>query len=226
MDYWKELATKHARELWRVIAKHARDLWGVTTKHARDLWGVTTEQAGELWRFIGDPRRAPLIVAVTISGIIISGILFAAFSWAYRTVLIQKEAAINGQQITIADLDRIIVDLRAENADLRSRLSVKPTQSTDSSRNSLKRDPDGIFQFGTQVGKVTGTEADRENSTVLFKNIFSEGNFNPNNDFEYRDLVLHVKNMRPSVSGKLIGKKIDQYINVECLIAGRNDGMR
>ncbi len=134
MDYWKELATKHARELWRVVTKHARELWRVITKRAR-----------ELWRAISDARRAPLIVAVTISGIIISGILYAAFSWAYQTAMIQKDAAINGQQITIADLNSTIADLKAENADLRSKLSAKPAQSIETPKNSPNRDPDGIF---------------------------------------------------------------------------------
>ena len=210
MKHWKELATKQALAGWRVITKHALAGWRVITKHAR-----------EEWRVINGARGAAILAAA-----IISWILFAVFSLAYQAVMIRKFAAINHQQGVIANLNSTIAGLRAENAELRSKLSVKPVQTIEPPKNSPMRDLDGIFQLGSQVGKVTGAKTDGGNSTVFFKNIFSEGNFNPNANFEYRDLTLHVKKLGRSVSGKLLGKKIVQHIDVECLIARRSSDAR
>jgi hypothetical protein len=226
MNLWNELATKHAREARRVITMQSPEIWRrVITKQAPEIWGVITKHTRVAWRVINEARHAPLIAAVIISGIIISGILGAVFSWLYQAAMIQKDEAINTQQITITNLNSMMEDLRAENARLRSKISATSAHSIETPKNSPRRDPDAIFQLGTQVGKVTGTEVYRENSTVMFKSIFSRGNFNPNDYFEYRDLVLHIKNMGHSMSGKLLGEKIKQYINVECLIAGRSEGI-
>jgi hypothetical protein len=199
MKHWKELASKQALAAWRVITRHAR----------------------EEWRVINEARGAALLAAA-----IISWILFGVFSFAYQAVMIRKLAATNHQQGIIANLNSTIEDLRAENAELRSKLSVKPVQTIETPKNPPVRDPDGIFQLGSQVGKVTGAKTDGGNSTVFFKNIFSEGKFNPNANFEYRDLVLHVKKLGHSVSGKLLGKKIVQHIDVECLIVRRSSDAR
>ncbi|MGZ5835256.1 MAG: hypothetical protein ACXWKC_14375 [Xanthobacteraceae bacterium] len=136
---------------------------------------------------------ALLLLAVAV---IVGGLIYGV--WQNRSVAELKDA-IAGTQTTIqnlnASLDKLraensagLASLRAENADLRSRLAVAEAAIAQSQR----RDPDAIYQGGAEVGRVAGASEDRAASTVTFESI-EGGNFDRAKEFDYRDLTLVVK---------------------------------
>ena len=57
----------------------------------------------------------------------------------------------------------------------------------------MARDPDGIYQFGIQVGTGQMAQADESRGLVRFATISGAVKFNEKKEFEYRNFVLRVK---------------------------------
>jgi hypothetical protein len=86
------------------------------------------------------------------------------------------------------------------------RISKLSTQKIDSISPSA-RDPDGIYQLGKQVGTVEVPEVDESKSTISFHRIVGAVNFNPNQDFEYRDYILHIRGISAETRGDFSGQR-------------------
>jgi len=69
------------------------------------------------------------------------------------------------------------------------------------------RDPDGIYQLGRQVGTVERPEVDESKSTISFHRIVGTVNFNPNQDFQYRDYILHIRGISAETAGDFSGQR-------------------
>ena len=82
---------------------------------------------------------------------------------------------------------------------------------------SQRRDPDGIYQNGVEVSRVTGASEDRAASTVTFESI-EGGNFDRAKEFDYRDLTLVVKSQKGAMTS-LTGRGVQtQLTGVEATI--------
>ena len=55
------------------------------------------------------------------------------------------------------------------------------------------RDPDGIYQFDRQVGSVTLADPNPSAGYIQFGMISAGGDFNPKQEFEYRDYILNTR---------------------------------
>src|SRR5438105_4086983 len=124
--------------------------WKWVMDHAQEEWRVVTEAPG----------------MVVVAALVIGAILFGVFTWAYQSVVAQKDAAISGQQTTITNLNSTISNLRSEIVDLNAKLAAKPAQPQDQAAFERQNNPDGIFQLGKLVGRGQGAQEDRGYSVV------------------------------------------------------------
>ena len=154
---------------------------------------------------------ALLLLAVAV---IAGGIAYGVAAWQNGGVAELKDA-IASQQKTIDNFNASLTSvraessanldkLRAENDDLRSRLTKAEAAITQ------RRDPDAIYQMGAEVGRVTGAREDRAASTVTFESI-EGGNFDRAREFEYRDLTLMVKSQKSALTS-LTGRGVQTQL--------------
>jgi hypothetical protein len=128
--------------------------------------------------------------------------MWTAFSWAYGSVIAQKNAIIDGQKARIDGLEAKIKD--------------KPQPPN----LPASRDPDGIYQFGVQVGSVLQPNSDESKGIATFGAIVGATKFNAERDFEYRDLVLHIKSFGTETRGSIAGQQSRALNQVTCEIVG------
>ena len=175
----------------------------------------------------GRPIKGVALLLLAVA-VIAGGLAYGVASWQYRGVAEFKDA-IAGQQKTIDNLSASLADvraennasldkLRAENAELRSRMAAAEAAIG----RSQKRDPDAIYQMGAEVGRVTGAREDRAASTVTFESI-EAGNFDREKEFDYRDLTLVVKSHKSALTS-FTGRGVQtQLTGVEASIVKKRD---
>ena len=153
------------------------------------MWARLQDYVLKEWRVI---QRAPWAFAACLAvGLILMGLsIWGAFSWAYGSILSQKNATIESQKTRIDDLEATIRELR----------------SSQPSPAPIARDPDGIYQLGAQVGSAQSPQVDESRGTVSFGAIVQAVKLNADRDLEYRDLVLHIRGIRTVTSGNLAGQ--------------------
>jgi hypothetical protein len=98
---------------------------------------------------------------------------------------------------------------------------ITARSQTDAAPPSPTRDPDGIYQLGRQVGTVELPEVDESKSTISFRRIVGAVNFNPNQDFEYRDYILHIRGISAEAGGDFSGQRIRALWDVRTDIVAR-----
>jgi outer membrane murein-binding lipoprotein Lpp len=141
----------------------------------------------------GLPIRAVALLLLAVA-VIAGGLAYGVVSWQYRSMIELKDA-IASQQTAIQTMNASLDKLRADNAELRSRIAAAEAAISKSAR----REPDAIYQMGAEVGRVTGAREDRASSTVTFESI-EGGNFDRAKEFEYRDLTLIVKSHKSALT--------------------------
>jgi hypothetical protein len=163
------------------------------------------EYAGPEWRAV---QQAPIAFIVCLC--VIAAGMWVVFNWAYGSVISQKNAIIENQKTRVDGLEAKIKELQQS--------AAIPSQP---SPLAPIRNPDGIYQFGAQVGEVRSAQVDESTGSVTFGSIIGTITFNAERDFEYRDFILHVKSyaaeMRASIAGQT-GRALNQ---VTCEIVGR-----
>jgi len=65
----------------------------------------------------------------------------------------------------------------------------------------VERDPDGIYQYDSKVGKVVAPDLHISEGFVQFGTIIADGNFNKDAEFEYRGFRLKIE------SAAIVGTK-------------------
>jgi hypothetical protein len=124
-------------------------------------------------------------------------VLVIAFSLAYWIAALRYEG--------------IIDTLRAQ---------LPATQT--SSKSSPARNPDGVYQFGMQVGQVRSAQVDESRGLVAFGAIVGAMTLNTDRDFEYRDFVLRLKSYSGEGQVRMRGQATARTLNqVICEIVGR-----
>ena len=166
------------------------------------MWNIISAYAVREWHVI---RNAPAAFAVClIVGVTIVELgTWAAFSWSYGSVIAQKNAIIDGQKERIDGLE------------------AKIKEKTQPPNSPASRDPDGIYQLGVQVGSVLQPNRDESKGIATFGAIVGATKFNAERDFEYRDLVLHIKSLGTETRGSIAGQQSRAITQVTCEIVGR-----
>jgi hypothetical protein len=82
------------------------------------------------------------------------------------------------------------------------------------------RDPDGIYQFGQQVGAVESPQIDEHKSKVIFERIVGAMNLNNGREFEYRNYVLRIRGELGETTSDLSGQRNRTLFAVQCDIVG------
>ena len=112
--------------------------------------------------------------------------------------------------------------LRTQVSELQDQLRNLLEQLLRRERASMTaRDPDGIYQFGSQVGTVQGARVDESRSTVSFDIIAGAMQFNTGANFEYRDFILRAKNAHIETRGSMSSQTGRSLVQVSCEIVGR-----
>ncbi|WP_181170587.1 hypothetical protein [Mesorhizobium sp. B2-6-2] len=83
------------------------------------------------------------------------------------------------------------------------------------------RDPDGIYQHGEIVGTVKKPDLRIADGIATFEVISSEGAFNRDQMFEYREWMLMIQHMDAETSATLSGKHFRAMHQVRSKIVGR-----
>lgn len=169
------------------------------------MWARLQDYVLQEWRVI---QRAPgAFAACLVAGLLLSGFgIWGAFSWAYGSVLSQKDATIESQRNRIDGLEATVRELRS---------------SSPSPPATAVRDPDGIFQFGQQVGSVKSAQVDESRGIAQFGAIVGAVKFNADSNFEYRDFVLHVKGFAAETRASVAGQAGRSLVQVTSEIVGR-----
>lgn len=112
--------------------------------------------------------------------------------------------------------------LEGQNRDLASQLaSAKAPASTPEPLKKTERDPDGIYQFGAQVGSVQFPQVNESSGIVVFAAITGAPKLNANREFEYRNMVLKIREFHRDSQSNL-GGRVDRALgDVTCEIVGR-----
>jgi hypothetical protein len=159
------------------------------------LWDWLIEHVMQHGRAL---RDAPLVfVAVLVIAFILSSWVNSA---RYEGVLDQKNATIEGLKSQIDNLRSVSLPQQ------------KPAPAA--------RDPDGIFQMGVQVGSVLQPHSDESKGVATFGAIIGATKFNAERDFEYRDLVLHIRSLGTETRGSIAGQQSRALNQVTCEIVG------
>lgn len=84
------------------------------------------------------------------------------------------------------------------------------------------RDPDAIYQWGKEVGRVHGANVSLGTATATFDAIHGTGDFNSEMDFEYRDYILKlVSNSTTATTGFGGVMQAKMYRQVQTQIVGK-----
>jgi hypothetical protein len=110
-------------------------------------------------------------------------------------------------------LSKPVLNVQSSPITARSQIGTIPQSSM--------RDPDGIYQLGRQVGTVELPEVDESKSTISFHRIIGAVNFNPNQDFEYRDYILHIRGISAETGGDFSGQRTRALWDVRTDIVAR-----
>jgi hypothetical protein len=148
-------------------------------------------------------RDAPLVFVAVI--ILAFGLSFWINGLRYEGVLAQKDGAIEG--------------LKTQVSGLQQQLANRPQGSP--SATAPIRDPDGVYQLGVKVGSVQSPQVDEAKGMVIFDAIIDAVKLNADHDFEYRDFVLHIRNLRGFANSTIAGQKGRSLSTVMCEIVGR-----
>lgn len=100
------------------------------------------------------------------------------------------------------------------------RIARLGSQSEPQSGAPHNRDPDGIYQFGQQVGTVELARMDKSKSTVFFQRIVGAMNLNNRREFEYRNYVLRIRRELGETTSDLSGQRNRALFAVQCDIVG------
>jgi hypothetical protein len=172
------------------------------------IWAKLLEHLTQNGRAI---RDAPLVFVAVL--IIAFGLAFWVSGLRYEGVLAQKDGTIERLKVQVSVLQDRIMNLEQQ-------LTSRPQAQSPSAAPT--RDPDGIYQFGVQVGSVTSPQVDESRGMVWFGTIIAAVKFNQNNNFEYRDFILHVKSIATETGASSAGQAVGRALNqVTCEIVGR-----
>jgi hypothetical protein len=100
------------------------------------------------------------------------------------------------------------------------RIAKLSSQSEPQSSALHNRDPDGIYQFGQQVGTVELPLIDERKSKVFFQRIVGAMNLNNGREFEYRKYVLRIRGELGETTSDLSGQRNRALFAVQCDIVG------
>lgn len=191
-------------------------------------------------------HRRPALVCFYIAGALfwLSGIMWGATASDYQmsTRLISAAlvggasaafvvwivAITNAAQITELPIagDRLAQNSITQNNQGAPNINVPGSGNTlnvypPASPPQNARDPDGVYQFGRQVGSIELPTVDQSSSTVSFSRINGAVNLDIGRDFEYRDFRLHIDRMGAEMVSGVAGQKFRSLANVFCKIVGR-----
>ena len=153
-------------------------------------------------------RQAPLVFALTL---LIAGIgAYWLAGLRYNEVVEQKNAETDALRTQVSELQDQLRNL-LEQLLRRERERASTTA----------RDPDGIYQLGSQVGTVQGARVDESRGTVTFDTITGAIQFNTGATFEYRDFILRAKNTHIETRGSISSQTGRSLVQVSCEIVGR-----
>jgi hypothetical protein len=169
------------------------------------MWARLQDYVLREWRVI---QRAPWAFGACLAvGLVLMGLgMWGAFSWAYGSILSQKDATIESQRSRIDGLETTVRELRS---------------SSPRSPAPIARDPDGIYQLDAQVGSVQSPEVDESKGITTFAAIIAATKLNIERDFVYRDFVLHIKSFGTASRSNISGQVNRAFGQVVCEIVGR-----
>ena len=135
-------------------------------------------------------REAPLIFVATVWIVFVAA--YFVVEWRYAAILERRNAAIDILRARLVVAERSAEELREKLA-----AASQPTQG---------RAPDGVYQFGMQVGAVQQPRIDEAAGMAWFVAITGASKLKVERDIEYRDLVLHIRTVgiesQPTVAGQ------------------------
>ena len=152
--------------------------------------GLISKAAEYLATNIRTLKEAPLTFVVAIWAAFVAA--YFVVEWRYAAILEQSSATIDTLRA------RLVVAERSA-AELREKLAA-------ASQPSQGRDPDGIYQFGMQVGTVQQPRVDEDAGMAWFVAVTGATKLKVERDIEYRDLILHIRTIglenRPTIVGQ------------------------
>jgi hypothetical protein len=128
-------------------------------------------------------RDAPLVFLAVL--LLACGVAYWLTGLRYQGVLDQKSGTIESLKTQIDGLQVTVRDLQQQLA----------ARSQPQSKQPFVRDPDGVYQLGAQVGSVQFSQIDESKGIVTFGSITGAVKLNTDRDFEYRDLILHIRSI-------------------------------
>ena len=162
---------------------------------------------------------APLVFVATT--LLACGVAYFLVALRFQGVVDQRTAALEQKTATIESLKAQIDGLQDRLKDIQQQLALRPTPPAPSIPPSMARDPDGIYQFGIQVGTGQMAQADESRGLVRFATISGAVKFNEKKEFEYRNFVLRVKEVMATNDAHVAGQVYRRFIQVTCEIIGR-----
>ena len=150
--------------------------------------------------------------------VVFIAVLLLSFFGSYWLIGLRFQGTIDAKTSTIENLKARIDALQTKIVDIEPQNGAKG--ATPKNLTSA-RDPDGVFQLGSQVGTVQLPQIDESRGIVAFGSIVGAVKFNIDKDFEYRDYVLHVKSFEKETRASIAGDVKRGLYQVTCEIIER-----
>jgi hypothetical protein len=174
------------------------------------IWSKAIEHLMQNGRVL---RDAPLVIVAAIL------LAFALAFWVdglrYQGTLDAKTATIETLNGQLTGLNTQVTALAASVKDLETKLAAKPIQAEP------QRDPEAIYQFGSNVARTIGGYVDRAAGLVRFQQVLGGPNFNVKAAMDYMQFVLNNCQLPMMSQRKTNGVVMEQaYPNLVCQISG------
>jgi hypothetical protein len=172
---------------------------------------------GKIWNWIVDHafgeirviKDAP--VAFFCWVLITAPVVYWGASWRYGVIIENKDSLISYLQRQLDDLQK---DRQAN--------ALHPPSTKEPAREQEQRNPDAMYQLGSKVGTIVAAEQDLGQGIVSFKRIDGTGDFNENQDFEYRELTVKIESYSDTFIIRAFGTTTQKtFIGVKAKIIGR-----
>jgi len=154
---------------------------------------------------IGTLKDAPLVFVVAVWAAFLGAYLLV--DWRYTAILEQRSAAVETLRARLEVAERSAAELREK--------------LVAASLPAAERDPNGVYQFGRQVGAVQQPRIDEAARVALFAAITGATKLNVQRDFEYHDLVLHIRTVGLENQATIAGQTSRALQFVTCDIVDR-----
>ena len=133
-----------------------------------------------------------------------------------RAQIDSLHAEIDGKDGLREQLTKAQIEMRLA----QSQFEILKAIRTPESKEQPQRDPDGLYQFGNLVARLTGERIDEANNEVVFATLTAFGHFDRYQNADFRNLSIHCDAIGGPPPNTIVGMYLGMTAGGTCKIVG------